>query len=121
MHSPASLLPRPTRTPLVVLRPTPPVVVAWSTGDRAAIIRAAALAATGRAPLHLVVGIPRPPSPWARLAGRTGPALPADAPVLAGAERLRSTGLHVEVHPTTGRPSRLAREIARTVAGRLVD
>lgn len=42
MHSPASLLPRPTRTPLVVLRPTPPVVVAWSPGDRAAIIRAAA-------------------------------------------------------------------------------
>lgn len=89
------------------------VVMALRGTDRNCLARAGALASDRRRVLHLVVHTPQLTAPWVLLAGgraRRG----SPQPVNDLADRLHAAGVHVEVHRTTGRPTRLAQGIAAT-------
>lgn len=122
MHTAPHQLITSVPVPLGVRDPTPPVVVVCGRPDQGALARATRVAGAGHAPLHLVISLPRPASPWAMFLGaRPGT---ATAETLRRAEEsaqdLRGRGLHVEVHTTSGRPARLAGGIARTIGGHVI-
>lgn len=102
------------------LAPSPcHVVVALRGNDRGCLARGVALASDRRRVLHLVVHIPQLTGPWVLLAG-AGRGAGHRNRWTDLADRLRAAGVHIEVHRTTGRPSRLAQDIAATCGADLV-
>lgn len=122
MHTATHQQATPRPGPVGVGDPAPPVVVVHQRSGRDALARATRIALAERAPLYLVISLPRPTSPWAVFLGArlvTAPtAVHRRAEELA--RDLRDRGLHVEVHTTSGRPDRLAAGIARTIGGRVI-
>jgi hypothetical protein len=108
--------PAPARPGGVVL-----VLQAGRTGRLSAAVRAAADAGC---PLHLVVPAPRSLTAWALIAA--GPAARSGGQATGAAvdqalRTARAAGVHVEVHPTAGRPHRLAAGIAAVTGGEVIS